>query len=58
MTFLDHLDALRSSLVRAAVVAGVLVAWFFSDKLLDGLIILLAPGQKVLALGPAKPSRA
>jgi Sec-independent protein secretion pathway component TatC len=56
MTFLDHLDALRSSLVRAAVVAGVLiaVAWFFSDRLLDGLIILLAPGQKVLALGPAE----
>jgi sec-independent protein translocase protein TatC len=56
MTFLDHLDALRSSLVRAAVVAGVLVAvaWFFSDRLLDALIILLAPGQKVLALGPAE----
>jgi sec-independent protein translocase protein TatC len=56
MTFLDHLDALRSSLVRAAVVAGVLVAaaWFFSDRLLDALIVLLAPGQKVLALGPAE----
>ena len=56
MTFLDHLDELRSSLVRAAVVAGVLVAvaWYFSDRLLDALIILLAPGQKVLALGPAE----
>ena len=56
MTFLDHLDALRSALVRGAIVAGVLVAtaWFFSDRLLDALIVLLAPGQKVLALGPAE----
>ncbi|HKO21343.1 MAG TPA: twin-arginine translocase subunit TatC, partial [Candidatus Eisenbacteria bacterium] len=56
MTFLDHLDALRSALVRAAIVAGVLIAtaWFFSDRLLEALIILLAPGQKVLALGPAE----
>ena len=56
MTFLDHLDELRSSLVRTAVVAGIMVAtaWYFSDRLLEGLITLLAPGRNVLALGPAE----
>ena len=56
MNFLDHLDVLRATLVRAAVVALTLVAvaWFFSDRLLEALIQTLAPGQHVLALAPAE----
>ena len=56
MNFLEHLDVLRNTLVRAAVVALTLVAvaWFFSDRLLEALIVTLAPGQRVLALAPAE----
>jgi sec-independent protein translocase protein TatC len=56
MSFLDHLEELRRALLRAIVVAVVLVgaAWAFSGRLLDALIALLAPGQKVLALAPAE----
>ncbi len=56
MTFLDHLDELRRSLVRAGIVAIILVAagWAFSGQLLEGLIATLVPGQQVLALAPAE----
>lgn len=56
MSFLDHLEELRKSLFRVFLVALVLVAaaWAFSAQLLDALIVLLAPGQKVLALAPAE----
>jgi sec-independent protein translocase protein TatC len=56
MTFLDHLEELRRSLFRAGLVAlaFVIVAWVFSARLLEGLIAILAPGQKVLALAPAE----
>jgi sec-independent protein translocase protein TatC len=56
MSFLDHLEELRKSLFRVGLVALVLVAaaWAFSARLLDALIVLLAPGQKVLALAPAE----
>jgi sec-independent protein translocase protein TatC len=56
MSFLDHLEELRKSLFRVFLVALVLIAaaWAFSARLLDALIVLLAPGQKVLALAPAE----
>lgn len=56
MSFLDHLEELRKSLFRVFLVALVLIAaaWAFSAQLLDALIVLLAPGQKVLALAPAE----
>lgn len=56
MSFLDHLEELRKSLFRVFLVAIVLVAaaWAFSAQLLEALIVLLAPGQKVLALAPAE----
>jgi sec-independent protein translocase protein TatC len=56
MSFLDHLEELRKSLFRVGLVALVLIAaaWAFSAQLLEALIVLLAPGQKVLALAPAE----
>jgi sec-independent protein translocase protein TatC len=56
MSFLDHLEELRRALLRVAIVAVVLVgtAWAFSGRLLDALIVTLAPGQRVLALAPAE----
>jgi len=57
MPLLEHLDELRKSLFRAAVVAVVLVgaAWAVSDRLLDALIVrLLGEGQKALALTPGE----
>ena len=56
MSFLEHLDDLRSALVRAGLVAVVLiaVAWFFSGRLLDALILHLLHGQKALALSPTE----
>ena len=56
MSFLDHLEELRRAIIRAFVVALVLVAaaWAFSDRLLEALITLLLPGQRVLALAPAE----
>lgn len=56
MSFLDHLEELRKALFRVFLVALVLIAaaWAFSARLLDALIVLLAPGQKVLALAPAE----
>jgi sec-independent protein translocase protein TatC len=56
MSFLDHLEELRRALFRALSVAFVLIvaAWIFSDRLLEGLIAILAPGQRVLALAPAE----
>lgn len=57
MSILQHLDELRSSLFRAAIVAIILVgaAWAFSDRLLDGLIVrLIGPEQKALALTPGE----
>jgi sec-independent protein translocase protein TatC len=56
MSFLDHLEELRKSLFRVFLVVIVLIAaaWAFSAQLLEALIVLLAPGQKVLALAPAE----
>jgi len=56
MSFLDHLEELRRAIIRAFVVAAVLVAaaWAFSGRLLEALISLLLPGQRVLALAPAE----
>jgi sec-independent protein translocase protein TatC len=56
MSFLDHLEELRKALFRIGLVALVLIAtsWAFSAQLLESLIVLLAPGQKVLALAPAE----
>ena len=56
MSFLDHLEELRRAIIRAFVVALVLVAaaWAFSDRLLEALITLLLPGQRVLALAPTE----
>ena len=56
MSFLDHLEELRRAIIRAFIVALVLVAaaWAFSDRLLEALITLLLPGQRVLALAPAE----
>lgn len=55
MSFLDHLEELRRSLLRVAALAllFVLIAWIFSARLLEALLVILAPGQKVLALAPA-----
>ena len=56
MTFLDHLEELRKALFRVGLVALVLIAasWALSAQLLESLIVILAPGQKVLALAPAE----
>lgn len=56
MPFLGHLEELRRALLRAFVVVVILVgaAWAFSGYLLEGLIEILAPGQKMLALAPAE----
>ena len=56
MPLLEHLDELRSSLVRAAIVTAILVAaaWAFSDRLLDALIVRLIGNQKALALTPGE----
>jgi sec-independent protein translocase protein TatC len=56
MSFLDHLDELRRSLARAAVVAVILigVAWAFSDRLMDALISFLLHGERALALTPGE----
>jgi sec-independent protein translocase protein TatC len=56
MSFLDHLEELRKAIIRALMVAFVLVcaAWYFSDRLLEALIEHLLPGQRVLALAPAE----
>lgn len=56
MPLLEHLDELRRSLFRAAVVVIILVgtAWAFSDRLLDALIVRLIGEQKALALSPGE----
>jgi sec-independent protein translocase protein TatC len=56
MSFLEHLEELRRAIFRAFLVAIVLVvaAYAFSDRLLEALITLLVPGQRVLALAPAE----
>jgi sec-independent protein translocase protein TatC len=56
MSFLEHLDELRSALGRAAFVSVILiaVAWAFSDRLLDSLITYLLHGEKALALTPGE----
>jgi len=56
MSFLDHLEELRRAVLRVAVLAllFVVVAWAFSGRLLEALLVILAPGQRVLALGPAE----
>ena len=56
MTFLYHLEELRKALFRVGLVALVLIAasWALSAQLLESLIVILAPGQKVLALAPAE----
>ena len=56
MPILSHLEELRSTLVRCAIVGVILVgtAWAFSDRLLDGLIVRLIGDQKALALTPGE----
>jgi sec-independent protein translocase protein TatC len=56
MPILGHLEELRKTLVRCAIVGVILVgaAWAFSDRLLDGLIVLLIGDQKALALTPGE----
>jgi len=56
MPILGHLEELRTTLVRCAIVGVILVgtAWAFSDRLLDGLIVLLIGDQKALALTPGE----
>jgi sec-independent protein translocase protein TatC len=50
MLFLEHLDELRSRLIRAclAIAAGMLVAFFFVDRLAD---VVLAPTLRALPAG-------
>ena len=56
MSFLDHLEELRTSLLRGVALSllFIVIAWIFSARLLEALLVLLAPGQRVLALGPAE----
>ncbi len=56
MSFLEHLDDLRSGILRAGLVAFILVvvAWFFAGRLLDALILHLLHGQKALAISPTE----
>lgn len=56
MPILSHLEELRSTLVRCAIVGVILIgtAWAFSDRLLDGLIVRLIGDQKALALTPGE----
>lgn len=60
MSFLEHLDDLRSGLFRAGLVAVVLivVAWAFSGRLIDALVLHLLHGQRVLALTPTEAFQA
>ena len=60
MSFLEHLDDLRSGLVRAATVALILVAtaWFFSDRLVNALVLHLLHGERALALTPTEAFQA
>lgn len=56
MPLLGHLEELRRTFFRAAIVVLVLVAasWAFSDRLLDALIVRLIGNQKALALTPGE----
>ncbi|HYQ89378.1 MAG TPA: twin-arginine translocase subunit TatC [Candidatus Binatia bacterium] len=56
MSFLEHLEELRAAVWRSATVAIILiaVAWFFSGRILDALILYLLRGQKALALSPTE----
>jgi sec-independent protein translocase protein TatC len=60
MSFLEHLDDLRSGLFRAGVVALLLIigAWVVSGRLIDALILHLLHGQRVLALTPTEAFQA
>ncbi|HEY7728484.1 MAG TPA: twin-arginine translocase subunit TatC [Candidatus Eisenbacteria bacterium] len=60
MSFLEHLDDLRSGLVRAGFVALLLMvaAWAMSGRLIDGLILHLLHGQRVLTLTPTESFQA
>ena len=55
MSFLDHLDELRSRLFRSALtfVAALVVCWFFHEQILR---FVLAPIQKYLFEGGEKPT--
>jgi sec-independent protein translocase protein TatC len=56
MSFLEHLEELRAAVWRSATVAIILIAiaWFFSGRILDALILYLLRGQKALALSPTE----
>jgi sec-independent protein translocase protein TatC len=60
MSFLEHLDELRAALVRTAVVVLVLVAaaWFFSNRLIDALVLALLHGDRAIALTPMEAFQA
>jgi sec-independent protein translocase protein TatC len=50
MSFLDHLDEIRTRLIRVcvAVAAGMVIAFFFIDRL---VAFVLAPMRRVLPAG-------
>src|SRR5947207_2899854 len=60
MGFLDHLDELRTRLIRAclALGAGVLVAFFFVDRIADFVLAptlrSLPPGAELIATKPGE----
>ena len=60
MSFLEHLEDLRAGLVRGAMVTLVLVAaaWFFSNRLIDALVLHLLHGERALALTPTEAFQA
>lgn len=60
MSFLEHLDDLRSGLFRAGLVALLLIigAWAISGRLIDALVLHLLHGQRVLTLTPTEAFQA
>ena len=61
MSILEHLDELRSRLIRIGIVLVVLVcaAWAFSDKILDFLLVPvrehLTKGGEIVYITPVEP---
>jgi len=61
MSILEHLDELRSRLIRIVIVLAVLVGgcWAFSDRILDFLLVPikehLLEGDEIVFITPAEP---